>query len=96
MWALDISFSTVWIGLLGVQASALSIQVLRVFYLHVLVHGPLGVMFTLYLDLYRALLPSGKVLDELYWEVSLLVLKSYINSKLQKPHASANMTYHEG
>jgi hypothetical protein len=33
------------------------------------------------------------VLDELSREVSLLALKPCVNNKLQKPHASANMTF---
>jgi hypothetical protein len=54
MWVLDISFSAIWIGLLVVQASAFSVQVLEVFCLHGLVLGPLGVVFTSCLDLYQA------------------------------------------
>jgi hypothetical protein len=35
MWALDVSFSAVWIELLVLQDSAFSVQVLEVFLLHV-------------------------------------------------------------
>jgi hypothetical protein len=54
MWALGVSFSTVWIGLLVAQASTFSVQVLGVSRLHSSVLGPLGVMFTSFLDLCRA------------------------------------------
>jgi hypothetical protein len=96
MWALGVGFSAVWIGLLVAQASAFSIEVLRVSRLHASVLRPLGVMFTSCLDLCRASWSSHKVLDELFREVSLLVLQPCVNNKLQIPHASANMTYHEG
>jgi hypothetical protein len=52
MWALDVSFSMVWIGLLVSQVSAFSIKVLGVFRIHGLFLGLLGVMFTSLLDLY--------------------------------------------
>jgi hypothetical protein len=50
-------------------------------------------LFTLCLDLWRASWSSHKVLDELYPKVLLKVLKSYVNNILQKPHASANLSY---
>jgi hypothetical protein len=71
MWDLEVSFFVVWIELLVVQALAFSVQVLRVFYLHELVLGLLGVMFTSLLYLYRASWSSHEVLDELYLEVLL-------------------------
>jgi hypothetical protein len=91
MWALGVSFSAVWIGLLVAQALACSVQVLGVSRLQASVLGPLGVMFTLCLDLCRASWSSHKVLDELSREVSLLALKPCVNNKLQKPHASENL-----
>jgi hypothetical protein len=54
MWALDVSFSAVSMKLLVPQNSTFSVQALRVFRLHGLVLGLLGVMFTSLLDLYRA------------------------------------------
>jgi hypothetical protein len=54
MWALDVSFSMVWIELLVPQYLVFSVQVLGVFRLHGLVLGLLGVMFTTLLDLCRA------------------------------------------
>jgi hypothetical protein len=96
MWALGASFSTVWIGLLVVQSSAVYVQVLGVSRLHSSVLGPLGVMLTSCLDLCWASLSSHKVLDELSREVSLLALKPCVNNKFQKPQVSANLTYHEG
>jgi hypothetical protein len=71
MWDLEVSFFVVWIELLVVQALAFSVQVLRVFYLHELVLGLLGVMFTSLLYLCRASWSSHEVLDELYLEVLL-------------------------
>jgi hypothetical protein len=76
MWALDISFSMVWIELLVPQDSAFSVQVLGVFRLHGLFLGLLGVMFTSLLYLYRASRSSHKVLDELHPEVLLSMLNS--------------------
>jgi H+/Cl- antiporter ClcA len=69
--------------LLVPQDSAFSVQVLRVFCLHGLVLGLLGVMLTSLLDLYRASRSCHKVLDELYPEVLLSMLNSCINIKLQ-------------
>jgi hypothetical protein len=83
MWALDVSLSAVWIGLLVMQASAFFVQVLGIFGLHGLVLGLLGVMFTLLLDLCQASWSSHEVLDELYSEVLHLTLNSCINIKLQ-------------
>jgi hypothetical protein len=51
MWALDVNFSAVARELLVSQDSSFSVQVLRVFRLHGLVLGLLGVMFTSFLDL---------------------------------------------
>jgi hypothetical protein len=48
-----------------------------------LVFGLLGVMFTSLLDLYWASRSCHDVLDELYLEVSLSTIISYINTKLQ-------------
>jgi hypothetical protein len=93
MWALGVSFSVVWIGLLVAQASAFSVQVLGVFCLHGLVLGLPGVMFTSLLHLCRATWSSHKVLDELYPEVLLLTLNYYINIKLQNRHAQTNLLY---
>jgi H+/Cl- antiporter ClcA len=73
--------------LLVQQDSAFSVQVLGVFCLHGLVLGLLGVMFISLLDLYRASRSSHEVLDELYPEVLLSMLKFYINIKLQIRHA---------
>jgi hypothetical protein len=55
--------------------------------------GSIGVMFTSSHDLCRASLSSHKVLDELYPEVLLYVLKSCINNILQEPHARAKLLY---
>jgi hypothetical protein len=69
--------------LLVPQDSAFSVQVLRVFHLHGLVLGLLGVMFTSLLDSYWASRSCHEVLDELYPEVLLSTLNSCINIKLQ-------------
>jgi hypothetical protein len=53
-------------------------------------------MFTSSLDLCQASSSSHKVFDELYLEVLIYVLKSYINNILQKPHARANLLYQGG
>jgi cell division protein FtsX len=68
--------------LLVPQDSAFSVWVLGVFHLHGLVLGLLGVMFTSLLDLYWASRSCHEVLDELYPEVLLSTLNSYINTKL--------------
>jgi hypothetical protein len=78
------------------QDSAFSVQVLRVFRLRGLVLGLLGVMFTSLLDLYRASRSWHEVLDELYPEVFLSTLKSYINIKLENRHAQTNFLYQGG
>jgi hypothetical protein len=56
--------------------------------------GSFGVMFITCLDLWRASWSSSKVLDELIPKVSSLTLISCVNSKLQKPQASANLLHH--
>jgi hypothetical protein len=91
MWVLGVSFSTVWIVLLIVQASAFSVQVLGVFCLHSLVLELLGVMFTSLLDLSRASWSSHKVLDKRCPEVLHIALKPCINIELQNRHAWANL-----
>jgi hypothetical protein len=96
MWALDVSFSAVWIELLISQASAFSVQVLRVFRRHRLVLGLRGVMFTSLLDLCRDSWSSHEVLDDLYLEVLLLTLNSCINIKLQNGHIRTNLLYQGG
>jgi hypothetical protein len=55
--------------------------------------GLLGVIFTSFLDLYRASWSSLEVLDELYPKVLYLVPKLCINIKLQIRHARANLLY---
>jgi hypothetical protein len=45
MWALDASFTAVQMKLLVPQDSTFFVQVLRVFHLHGLILGLLGVMF---------------------------------------------------
>jgi hypothetical protein len=82
--------------LLVPQGSAFSVRVLRVFYLHRLVLGLLGVMFTSLLDLYRASRSCHEVLDELIPEVLLSMLNSYINITLQNQHAQTNLLYQGG
>jgi hypothetical protein len=69
------------------QDSAFTISVLRVFHLHELVLGLVGVMFTSFLDSYRASRSCHDVLDELYPEVLLSTLNSCINTKLKNRHA---------
>jgi hypothetical protein len=96
MWALDVSFSVVWIELLVPQDSTFFVQVLRVFCLHGLVLGLLGVMFTSLVDWWQASWSSHEVLDELYPEVLLSTLKSCINIKLQNRHAGTNLLYQGG
>jgi hypothetical protein len=91
MWALDDSFSAIWIELLVSQDSAFSVQILRVFRLHELILWLLGVMFTSLLDLCRASWSSHEVLDELYPEVLHLTLNSCINIKLQNRHVGMNL-----
>jgi hypothetical protein len=83
MWALDVSFSAVWMKLLVLQDSAFSVQVLRVLRVHGLVLGILGVMFTSLLELCQASRSCHEVFDELYQEVLLSTLNSCINIKLQ-------------
>jgi hypothetical protein len=58
-----------------------------------LVLGHLGVMFTSFLDLYRASRSCHEVLNELIPEVLLSTLKSCINTKLQNRHAQTNLLY---
>jgi hypothetical protein len=96
MWALDASFSTVWIELIVSQASTFSILVLVVFRLHGLVLGLFGVMFTSLLDLCRASWSPHEALDELYPKVLLLTLNSCINIKLQNRHARMKLLYQGG
>jgi hypothetical protein len=79
--------------ILVLQDSAFSVQVLGVFRRHELVFGLLGVMFTSLLDLYRTSRSCHEVLDELYQEVLLSMLKSCINIKLQNRHARTNLLY---
>jgi hypothetical protein len=61
-----------------------------------LVPGLLGVMFTSFLDFYRASRSCHEVLDELIPEVLLSTLKSRINTKLQNRHARMNLLYQGG
>jgi hypothetical protein len=82
--------------LLVPQDSTFSGRVLGVFHLHGLVLGLLGVMFTLLLDFYRASRSCHEVLDELYPEVLLSTLISYINITLQNRHARTNLLYQGG
>jgi hypothetical protein len=82
--------------LLVPQDSAFSIQVLRVFHLHRLVLGLLGVMFTSLVDLYWASRSCHEVLDELYLEVLLSTLNSCVNIKLQSQYARTNLLYQGG
>jgi hypothetical protein len=96
MWALDVSFSAVWMKLLIPQDSAFSVQVLGVVRLHGLVLGLLEVMFTSMLDLYRASRSCHMVLDELYPEVLLSTLNSCININIQNRHARTNLLYPGG
>jgi hypothetical protein len=63
---------------------------------HGLGHGLLGVMFTLLLDLYQASRSCHEVLDELYPEVLISTLNSFINTKLQNQHAQLNLLYQGG
>jgi hypothetical protein len=79
--------------LLVLQDSAFSVRVLGVFSLHGLVLRILGVMFTSWLDFYRALRSYHEVLDELYPKVFLSTLNSCINIKLQNRHARKNLLY---
>jgi hypothetical protein len=79
--------------LLAPQDSTFSVGVLKDFRLHGLVLGLLGVMFTSLFDLYRASRSFHEVLDELYPEVLLLTLNSYINTKLRNRHAQTNLLY---
>jgi hypothetical protein len=58
--------------------------------------GLLGVVFTSFLDLYRASRSCHEVLDELIPEILLSTLKSCINTKLQNRHAQVNLLYHGG
>jgi hypothetical protein len=76
MWAIDVSFSAVWIKHLVLQDSTFFVHVLRVLRLHGLVLGFLGLMFTSLLDLYRASRSCQEVLDELYSGVFLSTLNS--------------------
>jgi hypothetical protein len=71
-------------------------QTLQSSVLHVnaLVLGSFGVVFTSCLDLWQASWSSHKVPDELIPKVSFLMLISYVNNKLQKPHASVNLLQH--
>jgi hypothetical protein len=96
MWALDVSFSAVYMKLLVLQDAAFSVWVLGVFRLHRLVLGLLGVMFTSLLDLCRASRSCHKVLDELYPKVSLSTLNSCMNTKLQYQRAQTNLLYQGG
>jgi hypothetical protein len=82
--------------LLVQQDSTFSVEVLRVFRLHRLVLGLLGVMFTSLLDLYRASKSCHEVLDELYPEILLSTLNSCINIKLQNRYAQTNLLYQGG
>jgi hypothetical protein len=61
-----------------------------------LVSRLLGVMFTSFLDLYRASRSCHKVLNELIPEVLLSTLKPCINIKLQNRHAQTNLLYQGG
>jgi hypothetical protein len=61
-----------------------------------LVLGLLGVVFTSLLDMYRASRSCHEVFNELFPKVSLLMLKSRINTKLQNRHAQVNLSYHVG
>jgi hypothetical protein len=56
--------------------------------------GSFGVMFITCLDLCRVSRSSPKVLDELIPKVPSLTLISYVNNKLQKPHASVNLLHY--
>jgi hypothetical protein len=61
-----------------------------------LVPGLLGVMFASLHDFYRASRSCHEVLDELIPEILLLMLKPYINTKLQNRHARMNLLYQVG
>jgi hypothetical protein len=82
--------------LLVPQDSTFSVWVLGVFRLHGLVLGLLEVMFTSLLDFYQASRSCHEVLDELYPEVLLSMLISYINTKLQNRHAQTKLLYQGG
>jgi hypothetical protein len=56
--------------------------------------GLFGVLFTSYLDLWRASWSSLEVLIELLPEVLLLVPKSCVNNILQIPHSQVNLLHH--
>jgi hypothetical protein len=96
MWALDVSFSTIYMKLLVPQDSTFSVWVLGVFRLHGLVLGLLGVMFSSLFDLYSASRSCHEVLDEHYPEVLLSKLNSSINTILQNRHAQTNLLYQGG
>jgi H+/Cl- antiporter ClcA len=68
--------------LLVSQDSAFFVQVLGVVCLHGLVLGLHGVLFTSLFDLCQASRSCHEVLDELYPEVLLATLNSFINIKL--------------
>jgi hypothetical protein len=82
--------------LLVPQDSTFSVQVLGVFSLHGLVLGVIGVMFTSFLESYRASRSCQEVLDELYPVVLLSTLNSCIIIKLQNRHARMNLLYQGG
>jgi hypothetical protein len=77
-----------WVDLVGKPPIS---GVLRV---DALVLGPFWVMFITWLDLWWASWSSHKVFDELIPKVSSLTLISFVNNKLQKPHASVNLVHH--